>query len=628
MGLGSDMPGVDAGPTLRGVALIADQVKRLPGKPGVYRMMGEGEEVLYVGKARDLKKRVTSYAKSGGHTNRIAAMIRATWSMEFVVTATETEALLLEANLIKRLKPRYNVTLRDDKSYPYILLRRDHDAPQVLKHRGARSITGDYFGPFASAGAVNATLNTLQKAFLLRTCSDSVYDSRTRPCMLHQIKRCSAPCVGEISTEDYAVLVREAEDFLSGRSDTLLKRLQKEMAAASERMDFETAAAVRDRIRALSAVSETQGVNPEGVAEADVVAVAAEGGRSCVQVFFFRAGQNWGNRSFFPHHDKDAEAGDILAAFLAQFYDDKPAPKQVLVNVDFEERELLAEALTLRAGQRVEVRAPARGAKRGLVGQAETNAREALRRKMAEGAAQAKILAAVAETFSLDAPPERVEVFDNSHIMGTNALGAMIVSGPEGFLKNQYRKFNIKSETLTPGDDYAMMREVLSRRYGRLAKELEKGDAAARPDLVLVDGGKGQLSEAEAVMADLGLSDIPLVGVAKGPDRNAGREVFYIPGREPIRLPPANPVLYYVQRLRDEAHRFAIGAHRAKRAAAAKQNPLDEIPGVGPERKRALLARFGSARGVSRAALADLERTEGVSTALARKIYDWFHDGA
>ncbi len=631
----------EEGAALRGPLLIADQVKRLPGKPGVYRMLGADGGALYVGKARNLKKRVASYARSGGHTNRIAAMIRATHAMEFVVTRTETEALLLEANLIRRMKPRYNVLLRDDKSFPYILIRRDHPAPQVLKHRGARSIKGDYFGPFADAGAVNRTLDTLQRAFLLRTCSDSVYAGRTRPCMLHQIKRCSAPCVGLIDEGDYAGLVSQAEDFLRGRSDTLLNRLQTRMDEASARMDYETAAEARDRIRALSAVSETQGVNPRGVEEADVIAIAMEGGRSCVQVFFFRAGQNWGNRAFFPRHDAEVEAGAVLSAFLAQFYDDKPAPRLILTNCDLPERELLEEALCLRAGHKVELRMPARGQKRELADQAETNAREALRRKLAEGAAQEKILAAVAETFGLDAPPRRIETFDNSHIMGTNALGAMIVAGPEGFIKNQYRKFNIRSEDLTPGDDYAMMREVLGRRYGRLARDIaryaderdteearaEGGEAPARPDLVLIDGGKGQLSAAQETMAELGLSDIPLVGVAKGPDRNAGRETFYFTDRPPMRLPPSNPALYYVQRLRDEAHRFAIGAHRARRAAAARANPLDEIPGVGPERKRALLARFGSARAVSRAALADLERTEGVSTALARKIYDWFHDG-
>ncbi len=609
----------------RGPHVIADYVRRLPNKPGVYRMLSETGDVLYVGKAHSLKKRVASYTKFGGQSNRIARMIHETAAMEFVVTATETEALLLEANLIKRLKPRFNVVLRDDKSFPYILVRRDHEAPQILKHRGGRKIEGDYYGPFASAGAVNRTLDTLQKAFLLRTCSDSVYEGRTRPCMLHQIKRCSAPCTGEISQEDYAKLVEQANDFLCGNSDALMARLQKRMETAAESMEFEAAAELRDRLRALTAVTETQGINPQGVEEADVIALALKGGQSCVQVFFFRAGQNWGNRSYFPKHDADASEGEVLGAFLAQFYDNKPAPRQILTSHEFEEQALLAEALAVRTERKVEIRAPRRGEKLGLVKQAQANALEALTRKLAETATQAKLLDGVAETFGLDGPPERIEVYDNSHIMGASALGAMIVAGPDGFVKNQYRKFNIKRDETEPGDDYAMMREVLSRRFSRLLKEEEKG-AGARPDLVLIDGGKGQLSAVMEVMTELGLTDIPVVGVAKGPDRDAGRETFFFPDRAPMRLEPSSPVLYYLQRLRDEAHRFAIGSHRAKRSANAQKNPLDEIPGVGAARKKALLSRFGSARGVQRAALADLEKTPGVSSAVARKVYDWFHE--
>ncbi|WP_022697610.1 excinuclease ABC subunit UvrC [Euryhalocaulis caribicus] len=609
----------------RGPGVIADYVRRLPGKPGVYRMLSETGDVLYVGKAHNLKKRVSSYTKYAGHSNRISRMIHETASMEFVVTATETEALLLEANLIKRYRPRYNVLLRDDKSFPYILVRRDHEAPQILKHRGSRKKQGDYYGPFASAGAVNRTLDILQKAFLLRTCSDSVYDSRSRPCMLHQIKRCSGPCTGEISEADYNKLVEQANDFLSGKSVELVAELQKKMAAAAEDMNYEQAAQYRDRIRALSAVTETQGINPQGIEEADVIALAMEGGQSCVQVFFFRAGQNWGTRSYFPRHDNDAEAGEVLGAFLAQFYDDKPAPRLVLVNHDFEERELLGEALTVRSERKVEIRPARRGEKASVLGQAENNAREALVRKMAETSTQEKLLRGVAEAFDLDAPPKRIEVYDNSHIMGTNALGAMIVAGPEGFEKSQYRKFNIKWDETEPGDDYAMMQEVLTRRFSRLMKDEEKG-SGNRPDLVLIDGGRGQLSSVTEVMDELGLADIPLVAIAKGPDRDAGRETFFMRGRPTMKLEPGSPVLYYLQRLRDESHRFVIGGHRARRKSAASQNPLDEIPGVGASRKKALLAQFGSARGVSRAALADLEKTPGVSTALARKIYDWFRE--
>ena len=605
-----------------GPEVIAAYVKNLPPKPGVYRMYGADGDVLYVGKARNLKNRVSNYAKSGGHTNRIALMIALTRSMEFVVTGTETEALLLEANLIKRLKPRFNVLLRDDKSFPYILIRRDHAAPQIRKHRGARKIKGDYFGPFASAGAVNHTLNTLQKAFLLRTCSDSVYEGRTRPCMLYQIKRCAGPCVDLIDEAAYGELVQEAADFLRGKSNTLRANLQTEMQAAADAMEFERAARLRDRIRAISAVTTDQGVNPDGVEEADVVAIAQDGGKSCVQVFFFRAGQNWGNQSFFPRHEAGAEPEEVLAAFLAQFYDDKPAPGLILASHSLEDAELIGEALSLRADRKVTIHAPQRGEKRKLVDQTRNNAREALARRMSESATQAQLLKGVAKVFKLDAPPERIEVYDNSHIQGSNALGAMIVAGPEGFTKTQYRRFNMKGDDAATNDDFAMMAAMLRRRFSRLLKERDAG--APTPDLVLIDGGKGQLSAVMAVMEELGLTDIPVAGVAKGPERDAGREAFYLPGEPPFKLPQNDPVLYYLQRLRDEAHRFAIGGHRAKRQRQITENPLDGIPGVGPSRKKALLAHFGSAKAVSRAALADLEAVDGVSRAMAKRIHDWF----
>jgi excinuclease ABC subunit C len=607
-----------------GPEIIADYVKRLPSKPGVYRMFGEDGAVLYVGKARKLKARVSSYAKSGGHTNRIALMIALTRSMEFVVTATETEALLLEANLIKRLKPRFNIILRDDKSFPYILIRRDHRAPQLVKHRGARKIKGDYYGPFASAGAVNHTLNTLQKAFLLRTCTDSVYEGRTRPCMLHQIKRCAAPCVDLVTPERYDALVDEATEFLRGRSNALRQRLQKEMTEASDALDFEKAARLRDRIRAIAAVTTSQGINPECIEEADVIAVHLEGGKSCVQVFFFRAGQNWGNRAFYPKHEPGAEPGEVIAAFLAQFYEDKPAPALILTSHEPDQAELLAEALSLRAERGVEIRKPVRGSKVGLVGQAMNNAREALGRRLAETRSQAQLLDGVAKVFDLPRRPERIEVYDNSHMQGTNALGAMIVAGPEGFEKTGYRRFNMKGDDAATNDDFAMMRAMLARRLKRLAKEREQG--APVPDLLLIDGGKGQLSAVEAIMAELGVSDIPVAGVAKGPDRDAGREVFYMTGKPPIRLPMNDPVLYYLQRIRDEAHRFAITGHQGKRSKQIRENPLDEIAGIGASRKSALLKHFGSAKAVSRANLADLEAVEGVSKSLAKTIYDHFHE--
>ena len=611
---------------LVGAALIRDEVRRLPDAPGVYRMIGEGGEALYVGKARSLKKRVLQYAQGRFHTQRIAHMVDLTREMVFVTTRTETDALLLEINLIKQLKPRFNVLLRDDKTFPEIVIRRDHDAPQIRKHRGAHTLKGDYFGPFASAWAVNRTLNTLQKAFLLRSCSDSVYESRTRPCMLHQIRRCAAPCTGLISLADYNALVGQAEAFLRGRSRAVMEELASQMQAASDDLEFERAARLRDRIRALAAVAQETQINSGVIDEADVFALHAEGGQACVQVFFFRAGQNWGNRAYFPRIDRTDEDVDILSAFLGQFYDDKPIPRTILVNVQPSERELLSEAFSLKAQRKVEILAPQRGEKRQIVEHALTNAREALGRRMAESSAQGRLLAGVSEAFGLEAPPERIEVYDNSHIMGSNAVGGMIVAGPEGFQKSQYRKFNIKGSELTPGDDYGMMREVLKRRFSRLVRDEEAGEAGSpRPDLVLIDGGAGQLAAALEIMADLGVDDIPVVGVAKGPDRDAGLERFFMPGREPFMLEPRSPVLYYLQRLRDEAHRFAIGSHRTRRAMDMKKSPLDEIEGVGPGRKKALLHAFGSARGVARASVDDLAKVEGVSDALARRIYAFFN---
>ncbi|SJM48817.1 Excinuclease ABC subunit C [Brevundimonas diminuta 3F5N] len=610
---------------LQAAELIADEARRAPDKPGVYRMYGEDGACLYVGKAKSLKKRVVQYAQGRFHTQRIGLMVSLTRSMELVVTASETEALLLESNFIKKLKPRFNVLLRDDKSFAELMIRRDHRAPQVRKHRGAHTIPGDYFGPFASTWAVNHTLNTLQKAFLLRSCSDSVYETRTRPCMLHQIKRCSAPCTGLISLEDYGDLVTEAEQFLRGKSRAVIGRLSQEMQAASDDLDFETAARVRDRIRALSAIAMENSVNAEGVAEADVFALHAEGGQACVQVFFYRAGQNWGGRAYFPRVDKTDSDPEILAAFLGQFYEDKPVPRLILSNVRPHELELLEEAFSMKAEHRVEIARPQRGGKASLVDHALTNAREALGRKLAENSAQGKILDEVCEAFGLDARPERIEVYDNAHIQGTNAVGGMIVAGPEGFRKNQYRKFNIKGEDLSPGDDYGMMREVMRRRFGKLVKDEEAGEAVERPDLLLIDGGAGQLAEVLAVMADLGVDDIAVVGVAKGPDRDAGLEKFFMPGKAPFMLPLKSPALYYLQRLRDEAHRFANGAHAKRRSMDIKKNPLDEIEGVGPGRKKALLHAFGSAKGVSRASVADLIKVTGVNQSLAERIHGFFH---
>ncbi|HYC75307.1 excinuclease ABC subunit UvrC [Brevundimonas sp.] len=616
-------------PSLVAADLIRDEARRAPDKPGVYRMYGEDGVCLYVGKARSLKKRILQYAQGRFHTQRIGLMVSLTRSMELVVTASETEALLLESNFIKKLKPRFNVVLRDDKSFAELMIRRDHRAPQVRKHRGAHTMKGDYFGPFASTWAVNRTLTTLQKAFLLRSCSDSVYETRTRPCMLHQIKRCSAPCTGLISLEDYGGLVDEAEAFLRGKSRAVIGRLSQEMQAASDAMDFEQAARVRDRIRALSAIAMENSVSAESVAEADVFALHSDGGQACVQVFFYRAGQNWGGRAYFPRVDRVDTDPEILAAFLGQFYEDKPVPRQILSNVVPHEKELLEEAFSTKAksvdGRRVvSIERPARGDRKALVDHALTNAREALGRRMAESSAQGKILDEVCEVFGLEGRPERIEVYDNSHIQGTNAVGGMIVAGPDGFRKTQYRKFNIRGDELTPGDDYGMMREVLRRRFGRLIKEEEAGEEVDRPDLVLIDGGAGQLAEAVTVMAELGVHDITVVGVAKGPDRDAGLERFFMPGKPPFMLPLKSPALYYLQRLRDEAHRFAIGAHRTRRSMDIKKNPLDEIEGVGPGRKKALLHAFGSAKGVSRASVADLVKVEGINQPLAERIHAFF----
>ena len=617
---------------LKAANLIRDEATRAPDKPGVYRMYGEDGTCLYVGKARSLKKRILQYAQGRFHTQRIGLMVSLTRSMELVVTATETEALLLESNFIKTLKPRFNVLLRDDKSFAELMIRKDHRAPQVRKHRGAHTIPGDYFGPFASTWAVNRTLNTLQKAFLLRSCSDSVYETRTRPCMLHQIKRCSAPCTGLIGLEDYGALVDEAEAFLRGKSRAVIGRLSDEMQAASDAMDFERAARVRDRIRALSAISMENSVSAEGLAEADVLALHAEGGQACVQVFFYRGGQNWGGRAYFPRVDKADTDPEILAAFLGQFYEDKPVPRLILSNVRPHELELLEAAFSLKAKQAdgrrvVSIERPQRGDRKALVDHALTNAREALGRRLAESSAQGKILDEVCEAFGLEARPERIEIYDNAHIQGTNAVGGMVVAGPEGFRKSQYRKFNIKGADLTPGDDYGMMREVMRRRFGRLVKDEAEGETVERPDLLLIDGGAGQLAEVLEVLADLGVDDVAVVGVAKGPDRDAGLERFFMPGKPPFMLPLKSPALYYLQRLRDEAHRFANGAHAKRRSMDIKRNPLDEIEGVGPGRKKALLHAFGSAKGVSRANVADLVKIEGINQALAERIHAFFNKG-
>jgi excinuclease ABC subunit C len=662
-----------------GVAAIQRAVKHAPAGPGVYRMFDQKGEVLYVGKAKSIRKRITSYARDAGHTARIGRMIAATASVEFVTTATETEALLLEANLIKRLRPRFNVLLRDDKSFPYILITAGETPPMIVKHRGARNKPGQYYGPFASAQAVHRTITALERAFLIRSCSDPVYESRTRPCLLHQIKRCSAPCTGEVSHAGYAELVREATLFLTGKSRAVKEELAGEMEKASATLDFERAAVYRDRLAALSAVQSHQGINPRSVDEADVFAVHQQGGYSCVEVFFFRTGQNWGNRAYFPRADRSLEPGEVLGAFLTQFYDDKPPPRCIFLSHEIEDRALLAEALCVKSGHKVDVLVPQRGEKKELVDHAMSNAREALGRKLAETQSQQNLLTGLAATFGLSKPPRRVEVYDNSHIQGSNAVGAMIVAGPEGFRKNQYRKFNIKSENLTPGDDFGMMREVLTRRFRRLMAEAPRvvveAEAALQaptsphspsstgygererelaesavpftattaeadavegdeieptdspwPDLVFIDGGLGQLSAARETLKELGVTDVPLIGIAKGPERDAGRETFFIPGREPIKLKPRDPVLYFVQRLRDEAHRFAIGSHRQKRKKDIREAGLQEIPGIGPTRKRALLRHFGTLKAIERASITDLEHVPGVNAETARKIYDFFHD--
>src|SRR5216684_673262 len=638
-GIGLDVPpeaGVGAGRNA-----ISEFAKHAPQGPGVYRMIGAGGEVLYVGKAKNIRKRVLSYARPTGEVTRIARMVAITASIEFVTTATETQALLLEANLIKRLRPRFNVLLRDDKSFPYILISKDDRPAQILKHRGARNREGDYFGPFAAVNAVNRTITALERAFLIRSCSDAVFDSRTRPCLLYQIKRCSAPCTGEISRPAYDELVREAKEFLSGRSRAVKEDLAREMDQAAEALDFERAAVLRDRLAALAAVQAHQDINPRDIEEADVFAVFQDGGFFCIEVFFFRSCQNWGNRAYFPRADRSLTPGEVLGAFLAQFYDDKPCPRLILLSEEIEDRELLAQALTIKSDRKVEILVPRRGAKRDIVEHALANAREALGRKLAETASQQRLLAALAGTFGLAGPPRRIEVYDNSHIQGTNAVGAMIVAGPEGLRKNQYRKFNIKSADITPGDDFGMMREVLTRRFKRLLNEKprvvsspspqgggEKDAEQPWPDLVLVDGGEGQLRAARETLAALGIVDVPIVGIAKGPDRDAGRETFHMPGRDPFRLPSRDPVLYFAQRLRDEAHRFAIGSHRQRRSRDIREAGLQEIAGIGPTRKRALLRHFGTLKAIERASITDLSQVPGVSAETARRIYDFFHESA
>ena len=613
--------------SLIGHARIQDYLKTLDGSPGVYRMLDAQARVLYVGKARNLRARVSNYARPAGHTGRIARMISETASMMFLTTKTETEALLLEQNLIKQLKPKYNVLLRDDKSFPNILVSKAHEFPRLQKHRGAKKEKGAYYGPFASAGAVNRTLNQLQKAFMLRDCSDASFETRTRPCLQYQIKRCTAPCVGKISAEDYAASVADAERYLSGRSTDIQEKLASEMQAASAEMNFERAAVLRDRIRALTQVQSAQGINPRGVAEADVIALYMENGQACVQVFFIRANQNWGNRDFYPRAGADIAASEVLQAFVGQFYDTKEPPRQLILSHGIEDTDLMVQALSEKAGRKVEIVVPQRGEKAELIAGATRNARESLGRKMSESATQAKLLAGVAEAFDLDAPPERIEVYDNSHIQGTNAVGAMIVAGPDGFAKNSYRKFNIKGESLTPGDDFGMMKEVLTRRFKRLLKEDPDRENGQWPDLLLIDGGAGQVSAVAEIMREFGVEDVPMVGVAKGVDRDQGKEEFHRVGSRPFALRRNDPVLYFIQRMRDEAHRFAIGTHRAKRAKSVGATPLDDVPGVGATRKRALLAHFGSAKAVSRANLADLKAVDGVSDALAETIYGFFHEG-
>ncbi|VTZ50436.1 UvrABC system protein C [Methylocella tundrae] len=647
-----DLAEADAAPASvrQGASVIRSFWRHAPLGPGVYRMIAADGEVLYVGKAKSVRRRIASYVRPFGHNNRIARMIALTASMVFVSTETETEALLLETNYIKQMKPRFNVLMRDDKSFPYILLTGDHPAPQITKHRGARLQKGDYFGPFASVWAVNRTMNALERAFLLRSCSDSFYENRTRPCLLYQIKRCSAPCTGEISHQDYCALVSEARDFLSGKSRAVRDLLAKEMADASDVMEFERAARLRDRIAALSTIQGAQGVNPKTVEEADVFAVVEQAGQFCIEAFFFRTFQNWGNRAYFPRADKSLTSAEVLDAFLAQFYADRPAPRLILISHEIEDCAVLADALSAKAGHRIEIARPQRGEKRELVDHAEQNAREALSRKLAETTSQEKLLAALAESFGLACKLRRVEIYDNSHIMGTNAVGAMVVAGAGGFMKAHYRTFNIRGEDLTPGDDYGMMREVLKRRFTRLAREQaaehsenapdearpgadsgedeeEEETFPQKPDLILIDGGQGQFDAARNILAELSVERVAIAAIAKGVDRNAGRETFFVAGKPPFRLSPRDPALYFVQRLRDEAHRFAIGTHRARRKKEFTKSPLDEIAGVGPARKRALLHAFGTAKAISRAGLSDLEKVAGINAATARLVYNFFHDG-
>jgi len=612
--------------SLTGANLILKYVRQLDASPGVYRMLDAQARVLYVGKARNLKVRVSNYARPTGHSSRIARMISETAQMMFLTTKTETEALLLEQNLIKQLKPRYNVLLRDDKSFPNILVTKDHEFPQIKKHRGAKKEKGAYYGPFASAGAVNKSLNQLQRVFQLRNCSDAMFETRTRPCLQYQIKRCSGPCVGRISARDYRASVKDAQRFLSGKSTEIQERLASQMAQASEAMEFERAAALRDRIRAMTQVQTNQGINPRTVNEADVIALHIEGGQACVQVFFIRANQNWGNRDFYPRISADHSHAEVLEAFVGQFYSSKEAPRQLILSHDIENADLVSAALSEAAGRKVELIYPQRGEKFELLSGALRNANESLALRMSETATQAKLLRGIAEAFDLDDAPKRIEVFDNSHIQGAHAVGAMIVSGPDGFLKNQYRKFNIRGYNLTPGDDFGMMKEVMTRRFTRLIKEDPERTSESWPDLLLIDGGAGQVSAVAEILETLGVEDVPMVGVAKGVDRDHGKEEFYIPGRSVFALQRNDPVLYFVQRMRDEAHRFAIGTHRAKRAKAISANPLDDIAGIGASRKRALLAHFGSAKAVSRANLADLKAVDGISAAMAEKIYDFFHE--
>ena len=606
--------------------LIQDYVKNLDGSPGVYRMLDAQARVLYVGKARNLKNRVSNYARPTGHSGRIARMISETTQMMFLTTKTETEALLLEQNLIKQLKPRYNVLLRDDKSFPNILVTTDHEFPMIKKHRGAKKEKGAYYGPFASAGAVNFTLAQLQRVFMLRNCSDAMFVTRTRPCLQYQIKRCTGPCVGKISRDAYDESVKDAQKFLSGKSTQIQETLAKQMAAASEAMEFERAAALRDRIRAMTQVQTSQGINPRTVPEADIIALHLEGGHACVQVFFIRANQNWGNRDFYPRVAIDNSHAEVMEAFVSQFYDTKEPPKQLILSHDIENADLVQEMLSDKLGRKVEISVPQRGEKLELVSGAMRNAKESLARRMSESATQAKLLRGLAEAFDLEAPPERIEVYDNSHIQGAHAVGAMIVAGPEGMMKNQYRKFNIKGDDITPGDDFGMMKEVIKRRFSRLIKEDPDRTSGSWPDFLLIDGGAGQVSAVHEILTELGVDDVSMVGVAKGVDRDHGKEEFYVVGKPVFALQRNDPVLYFVQRLRDEAHRFAIGTHRSKRAKAFVANPLDDIAGVGASRKRALLAHFGSAKAISRANLADLKAVEGVSDALAEKIYDYFHE--